>query len=285
MVLNSVSVLLIILSLIPIGIILGKHLHILASIDVESIPAEKEARVKDRLILERFMRRYASVKLFVTIISAPLMRLFGIVQQRVRRFHTGLLEMREKHRRSSVVGGTLATPEEDQNKKISEMLQRARTDLAEEKFDTAERTFIDILSLNEKMLEPFTGLAEIYNKQREWEQARDVLLCACKLLKERGHEACHEGVYENEQLHYAEILYDLSDVYQKLDQLSKALKCMKEAVELQKNNPKFLHALVLIHIALGERIKAEKILSLLLKANPENGGAVELEEKINVLAY
>ncbi|MBI4239773.1 tetratricopeptide repeat protein [Candidatus Uhrbacteria bacterium] len=285
MILNSISVLLIICSIIPIVVIIGRHLHILASIDVESIPAEREARVKDRLILERLKRRWKSAQTFITLVFEPLMKIYSLIVRKAQHVQGWLGEIREKQRRSAIIGGTHTMPEEDQDKKISALLERARAELADEKFEAAERTYIDVLSFNEKMLEPFMGLAEVYKHQREWEQTRDVLICACKLLKERGHEACYEGIYENEQLHYAEMLYDLSDVYQKLDQFSKALKCMKEAVELQKNNPKFLHGLVRIHIALGERLRAEKALDLLLKANPENGRVEELEQKIKVLSY
>ncbi len=283
MLVDSIVITLFLISAATAVTLVGRKLSILSSIDVESIPAERDKRAKTKIIEMRMSRKFQSFLAVLALASEPLQRGADFASRRLRALYAWIIEIREKHRRHAIVGGATVSLENLSPEERTERLLAEGSDLTDkEQYEDAERRFIDVLSLDSHSCAAYEGLARIYRQKKEWAQARDVLGCAIKLMKEQ-----HKGSEESDRwaVSYAELLNDAAEVYVKLDESLKALACAKEAVELQPNNPKYLDALLDIHVALGQRLKAETVLDQLRKANPENEKLDELEDRIKALSY
>ena len=95
MILSLISVTLIVLSSLGIARIIGRHSRVLASIDVDSIPAERYAAVKDALIVNRIKRRLSSGVQLLSIILQPVIALFKSLRENIYGIQSILLRVRE----------------------------------------------------------------------------------------------------------------------------------------------------------------------------------------------
>lgn len=287
MILNIISIAILIVSSIGLFILISRKFSVLASIDVESLPVERDRAVKDRIIKDRIRRHITNLQSIFKIVAEPLGAISLVAKRPFIIFYRWLLRVREQHKKHTIVGGARISLENaEPQERIEILLAAAHKDIEIEDLDSAEKKYIDILALDMKMVPAYEGLARVYMLGKEWEQAREVLMCACKIVKERGRQVCDDpAAHENEELHYAELLNDLASVHKKLGHAEAAWKCLKEAVDLQNSNPKFLDALIDIHVLLGQRLKAEKVLEQLRKANPDNNKIEEIEERIKTLSY
>ncbi len=270
--------------LFGIFFIIGRRLSVLSSIDVESIPAEREARVKNKIIEDRIQRKLGEFQRTAAFAIVPLQGLLAHGVGYVRRLYHWLLELREHHEKGKIVGGsTISSIKEDMDP-LRVALEEANRCIQEEEYESAEKKYIEIISKEKKFVEAYQGLADLYVKQKEWEQAQEVLLHVCKLqktlLKSRiGNEEGSIAIL------YAQTLFKLNEVYQILGEYEKAYDSLKKALEFQKNNPKYLNALVELSVLLKQRIRAEKALEQLRKANPDNQKLNEFEDRIAQMPY
>jgi tetratricopeptide (TPR) repeat protein len=286
MIAEIISFIISILCIAGIGMIIKNKMHILASIDTHAIPAERDAAVKKRIITERLKRNIRFFQDVSVFIGKPLITFFYAFQKHVHTFYEGLIELRERHKKIPFNKEEKSAVQEQSISIVEKLLQEARMFFEGEDFEQAEKKCIEVIGKEKKNREAYHILGEIYVQQREWNHAQEVIECHKKILKaeirerEQGGEDTSDFITE-----YANTLIDLADVYKKLDKNDRAFIVIREAVELQENNPKFLHELVNIHIILEQRLKAEKALELLRKTNPENKKLNELEEKIKELEY
>ena len=198
----------------------------------------------------------------------------------------GVVELREKQRRAAVIGGAVASGDEPERRQevASTLMEQAEELANEDRFSEAEKRYIDIIALDSNNLEAYEGLAGIYRTQKEWEQASEVLEYLCKKEREIIETT---PIEELGQLpaRFAKHLYELSGVHHVLDNNDKALEEILEAVSLDKNNPKLLDALVEMYVFQKQRLRAERALEQLRRANPENKKLGELEARIAELSY
>lgn len=289
MLLIILSLICIATSLAGIFLIVGKHLHVVASIDIESLPAERNAVVKDKIIVDRIKRKISSFGTVLAILSEPLQNLLIVLQKKIRSFHGLLLRIQDRHKKLLSVGGSSITSTSfsklNEDDKVAFLVHEAEKLVEQEQLSSAEQKYIDAIGINAHCVSCYKGLLSVYTLQKDWEHACEIAEYACKLLHERlkknesGEPTCDVSA------EYAESLHDLSDIYCQLGRFAESLSCVKKAVKVQPNNPKYLNALVDSHVLLKERLKAERALDLLKKANPENQKLSELEERIAELAY
>lgn len=265
-----------------IFIIVGRRLSVISSIDVESIPAEREARVKNKIIEDRIQRKLGEFQRTAAFALVPLQGILMYGFNRIRTMYHWLLELREHHRKANVIGGARVSGEMEPVA-LPDSLEEARRFIREEKYDQAEKKYIDIISREKKSVEAYQGLADLYLNQKEWEQAQEVLLHVCKLQKSAMRLSMNAG--EGGTTSYAQTLFKLGETYYILQEYEKALDYFKKALELQKNNPKYLNALAEVYIILKQRLRAEKTLENLRKVNPDNKKLSEFEEKIKEMPY
>lgn len=281
-----ISIILIAVSCAGIFAIVGKHLHVIASIDVDSLPAERNALAKDRIITSRINRKFSSLTSMIVIVSEPMQNFLRILRGKIRAFYGSLLRIKEQHKRLASVGGASITSFESfsDDEKVSFLLKEASVCMQEENLNEAERRYIDAIGFDSHCVPCYKGLISVYELQKDWRHASEISEYVCKLLNDKVKKM-GKDVQGDLLAEYAEALHGLSEIYIKTEELPNALACAKKAVKLQENNPKYLHTLVNLHILLKERVKAERALDLLRKANPENQKLNEIEGVINELEY
>jgi len=268
MILVFFSLFLFLVSGAVLAFILIPKFQILSSLEVQDLHAEKELEMKHEIIKNRIKRRFSDWKQLSVIVAEPLRIGADRGASLLHKAHQYLLEVREKQRRSKVVGGaTLSKTPPSLDDKINQLLQEGRGYLFEERYNEAEQKFIEVISLDKKKLDSYKGLIEVYTEQKEWEHAKEILEYVAHIEKQ------------------PHVYYQLSDVYRKCGQDLDALEALKQALTYEGANPKFLDALVDMHITLNQRLKAEQALTKLIEINPENQKISEFNDRIKELAY
>lgn len=286
MIFSIISFVLIIVSTVGIVRIIAKHSRVLASIDIDAIPAERHAAVKDAIIVNRIKRRLSSIFDLLSIIAKPLSSLVQSLRERFSAFQTMIIRVRQEYRARTTVGGSTISDLDNLPlaERLPRMVSEAQDLLEKEQFKEAEKQYIAALAHDSKYIPAYAGLLSLYTQQKEWQQACEVSEYVCLLHAEILKSDTSEDV-STEVTCYTECLHDLSDLYRHLERPQDALKVLRKALKLQGNNPKYLHALIEIYISLKQRMKAERALEELREANPENQKLTEIQERIGELSY
>lgn len=260
---NIIPLILILISFSIIIFIVVKKFSVLASMDVENIPAEKEAIVKERIISSRLKRnifKWGSK-------FGKVFRFFGDkIGVLVKIFEKKLHELRDSYKTEV----TLATG--DKEKKIEELSAQAKEMIGEEEFKEAERKFIEIIGLDSQNLEAFRSLGDLYLENKNYEEAKQTFKHILKLMKDSEDTA-----------EIGEINFNLALVGQASGNLAEAIIDMKEALKCAPNNPRYLDTMLEISIIKKDKISALDTLGKLEKANPGNQKLEDFREQIKEL--
>lgn len=282
MIITIISIIIMIACLSLILSIVGKRWNALQSIDLESLPSERDARVKKKILTDRLKRQYHQVKARVGVSAGPLIQLLG---ERLARIGTSLAgalpQLRHSESRSATqteqAGELQASP------RIEQALNDAARLCEAGEYEEAEKRYIDIIAKDAKNLEAYEGLSSIYLKQKEWVSAREVLEFLCTHLREKLKKETDPALRGVVEMSLAEWLKELATVYLSSEKGEHAEQASLESLELQPQNPKFLDASVEMYIILGKRREARAALSRLRNTNPDNQKLSEFEARIDNL--
>lgn len=281
MIFTIISLLIVVLCLAVIIKIIARRWHALIAIDLESLPAERDARTKKKILSDRLKRHFYQLKTKTAEKTRPFFsrvadscvdlshRVQGAVEATVHRKH---LE------RDEAAGVPI-----EESTALSRLLRDGDAFLEREEYGEAEKRFIDAVSLDPKNLQAYAGLATIYKAQKEWAGAQEVLEYLRDHLRDYAtaeQDSAEQSAY---LMRLAESLNQLSEVYLIQDKRSEARTAIDEALELQPANPKFLDAGLELYIILGKPKEARQILWRLKEANPENQKIEGFEERIKAL--
>lgn len=282
MIITIISILVTIVCLAVILSIIGKYWQALNSIDLESLPSERDARTKKKIVSERLRRQYHHVRARVGTTAEPLT---ALVRERTRRMRDAFSDTLDSLRRQK--RGTHEHEHDDElprTARIDRALAAAEQLSAAAEFEEAEKRYIDIIAQDAKNLKSYEGLSRIYVRQKEWASAQEVLEFLCTNARERVKNTIDDPAQQSMlEMQLAEWLEELSGVYLMREQRDSAERTMREAVEIQPQNPKFLDASLEMYIMLGKRREARAALSCLRDTNPENQKLSEFEARINNL--
>lgn len=278
MIFTIISLLIVLLCLAGIIKIIARRWHALTSIDLESLPAERDARTKKKILSDRLKRHFYQLKTRAVEKGRPLVsrvadsyvdfshRVLGAVEAAVQR----------KHIKQDEDAGVPVS----ESTALSRLLRDADAFLDREEYAEAEKRYIDAIALDPKNLQAYTGLAVIYKAQKEWTGAQEVLEYLRDHLREYAtteEDSAEQSVY---LMRLAESLSQLSEVYLILEKQDEAQSSIEEALELQPLNPKFLDAGLELYIILEKPKEARLLLKRLKDANPENQKIEGFEERI-----
>lgn len=272
------SLLLVLLCLAGIIKIIARRWHALISIDVENLPAERDARTKKKILSDRLKRNFYQLKTRAAEKSAPLLsHVANSCLDFSQRIHSAVEDrIHKKHLQQDEDGGAPVS----QSTALSRLLRDADGYLEREEYAQAEKRYIEAAALDPKNLEAYTGLATIYKAQKEWTEAEEVLEYLRDHLRDYATaelDSHEQGVY---LMRLAESLAQLSDVYMRIQKGDEACAALQEALELQPSNPKFLDAGLELYIILGMPKEARHLLRRLKETNPENQKIEEFEDRI-----
>jgi len=232
-------------------------------VDVDNIPAEKEARVKERIISSRLKRNIFKWSSRMTKVFRFLGEKLGIFSKWV---YNKLHELKESY------GAEIFLPTADKEKKIGELSVEAEEMIGEDNFKEAEKRLIEIIGLDSQNIEAFKNLGNLYFENKNYEDARQTFAHTLKLTKDNGN---------NEEI--AEINFDLSLVNRDDGRLDEALKEIKESLRTAPNNPRYLDIMLEISIMKKDKVLALDAYDKLAQANPDNQKLKDLKKQIDGL--
>ncbi|MCF7820395.1 MAG: tetratricopeptide repeat protein [Candidatus Pacebacteria bacterium] len=259
-----IPLILIFLSLVAIGIIIARKFPVLSLLDVKSMPEEKEAKFKEEIMKQRFDRALQSV-------ASKLGFVFKKPSQGINNFskkiNANLKQKKEKYQAQKRLSF------EKRQKKVSRILEEVSDLINIGEYDKAEEKAISILTFDSHNQFAFEKLGEIYLLTRKHQEAKETHLFLLKLFEEKDQL--------NEQ---ANTYYTLSEVAQAQGALEEAVDYLRQALEIHKNQPRYLNKLLELLIALKNETEAKEVYQLLASVNPENNKLLEWREKIEKLS-
>ncbi len=263
--LTTVSIILVLACLIIIATIIFKKFPALAILDIENIPGQKEAKFKEQIIKTRLERDFSKWgKVFIkiwhfinSVSSGPL-----------HVAHNKLKAIKDVYRRSKKL--TLPARREH----IRNLFRLAEDSLKIDDLDKAETSLIEIISLEQKNLPAFMELAEVYSAGKKWAEERQTLGYALKLAKVSKDD------YFTGDITLQEIHFSLALVNENLNDYSESLEHIREALEFEPNNPRYLDLALELAIYQKDKKFALEMLDRLREVNPENAKLSEWSKEI-----
>jgi tetratricopeptide (TPR) repeat protein len=253
------------LALVIIGIIVGRKFGVLANIDVNEVPDEKVKVLKQQIIADRLRRRFGKLRLFMIKWIKPLSKL-------LRNGFDSLYDDLNAWQRKQV--NQTATLNQEIDKRIETLLTEAREALEAERFDTAEKKYIEIIGLEPKNFTAFRELGEVYYRKEDFNEAKQTLDHALTLR----HKLSGEIMVKESEL--GPVYYLLAQVYEEIGDLNKATINLKRALKAEKNSPRYLDRLVEVSIMKKDKIAALDAYEKLKAANPENQKLEQFKARI-----
>lgn len=260
---DIIPLILICASLFIIILIVARKFSALANLDVENMPIEKEARFKEQIITGRMQKSLVKWKVrlgkFFGFIGGKLSTLFHFTQKKLQ-------EVKKNYSAEKV-----SLPVKDKESLIKELFSKNENLNDWENFEEKESNLIKIIEIDPRHAEAFIVLGGLYLANKKYEEAKQALAHALKLL---GNE---EGDKQSE------VYFDLAAVYRETGELDDSLETIKMAAKLSPNNPRYLDSLLEVSIMNKDKITALDAFEKLSAVNPENGKLIEFKEQIDAL--
>ncbi len=289
--LNIIPLILIFVSLAVIITITVRKFPALASLDVGNIPAEKEARIKERILSSRLKR---TILKWQNRLAKAYNPAAAAVNNFFKWLYKRLLDLKEGYK----------TPEpiepEDLGKKILILFEEVEGLKRQNDLAAAEKKLIEIISLDPKNIKPFKELAKLYFERKDLQEAKQTFEHILKLHE--GDEEAFEGLaqiasnsgdlesareeylkslgFDNQRSH---TYYNLALVYEEMNNLKEGLKAIKQALSLEPANPRYLDTGLRISIIIKDKEFALECFEALNNSNPENQKLAEFKEQIDLL--
>ena len=237
---NIIPLILILVSLSIIIIIVVKKFSVLASLDIETIQEEKEAKFKEQIIGNRLKRNIVKWK-------SRGMRMVRPIGQAIKNFfawlHNKLLELKDSYASKATV------EHEDVPVQVERLFVEAEELQKKDELDEAEKKYIEIIGLAPKNIKAFKLLGRLYFEEKNFGEAAQTFEHALKLLDDiedlAGTQA--EDAARDEQTEVmdwdsqrASIYLDLALSHKTAEEAGQALKAIKKALRLEPNNPRYL---------------------------------------------
>lgn len=278
-----------------IGYIVFSKFPKISLVDTEKAPALKQAEVKRRILEERFSRHIKTGAQKAVLGLAPL---FGKLAGLVKNWYRRLLELEEWYRHKALKSSF--KDKVGMESYTGQLLAKADEETEEENFEDAERKYLEVLKLDDKSVEAYKGLGNLYFQKKDFEHAREIYEFLLKLnhedpavfrhlgeiASEKGDlKSAEEKYYRSLELDEADLstIFDLANVYLNLDAPERAFALAKKAVSLEPNNPKALDFMLAMSIITRDKDAALMAWRALREANPQNQKLAEYKQQIEKL--
>jgi tetratricopeptide (TPR) repeat protein len=288
---DLVALIIILASFAVLASIAIKKFPALASLDVNNIPAEKEARFKERILSNRLKRNilkwYGRIARLLGPVGIWLVKFSRILYQR-------LLEMREKYKKDQVQSPV------DLEKRIKQLFDEADELRKSEDYPNAEKRLIEVISLDSKNIKAFKELGKLYVDRKDFDTAKQTFEHVLKLKSddEESYESLAmvaeaEGDWAGAKEEYLKMLalnnqraqtyYELAIVCEETKDYTGGLEYIEAALNLEANSPRFLDTKLRISIIIKDKIAALDAYERLSTVNPENQKLGDLRREIDQL--
>ncbi len=301
---NIIPFIAIIASLAVILFIVVRKFPTLRSIDTEALSSEKQSKLHEKIVIDRIKRRLSGLG---KIGKMPVVgKVFNTTNNKIKKVYHRLLDLEKKHRFinskkvKEVREKVLSSGSIGRYGKEERTLNEANMLLSENELESAEKKFIDVIGMNSENIEAYEGLGEVYINLNQNDSARETFEHITKLdvdnsnaFYKLGNISFSEGDVDTARENYIKannlkkhdvlILTALSDSCQELEYNEEAVSYLKEIINLEPNNPRYLDSLISISIKIKDKGLAESSLGKLKDVNPENKKIKGYEDKIKLL--
>ncbi len=245
------------LSVIVIAVVLYKKIPQLRVIDVETLPKEREKKLKEKIILQKFQRKSAQRLGTVTKTSGKAVKTVSKYGRRAVQRLYALEQYYQKVRRTAEEGNHAYDAD-----MIKKLIDDAEALEKEEEFIPAEKIYIDIVSHNPKNVDAYEGLGHMYLKNDQLDQAKETFEFALKISPND-----------------ASVFVSLAELAMENNDYKTALEHLRKAVEKRAKNPKYLDFYIEAALKAGSLKDARKGIAALTEVNPENKKIQGFEKK------
>lgn len=260
-------IIIIIAVLVILAIVAGKF-PALALLDIENIPGEKEARFKDRIMRQKVER---DLSVIIGVIGRIYLFISRHISVFVKSAQVNLKKIKLNYKSTARISGL------EKEKILERLFIEYQEFFDKEEFNQAEEKLLEIINLDQKNLSAFFKLAELYDDQKKWTEAKQTYEYALKLARQARR-------------HGDEIVIPIQEIYFSLALSARrsgnntlALDSVREALEYEPNSPRYLDLILDLSIMEKDKELAQSYLEKLAAANPENQKLNDLQEKINNL--
>ena len=267
---NILPLILILISLILIINIVIKKFSALASLDVASIPAEREARFKERIMGNRLKKSYFKYYSKFQKIIRPIGETLGDF---LKMLYRRLVEFKKNYNRAENIVM-------DQESHIRKLLAEATENFKTGNDDEAEKRYIEVISLDSKSIDAFRSLGQLYLNQKKYQEAEQTLAHVLKLLEKQINQPTGT-LPEEVNLQLAETYFNLAELCVGKKNLVEASSHIIEALQVIPNNPRYLDMKLEISIINKDKKTAEEAWQKLTEVNPENQKLEDFKKKIS----
>jgi tetratricopeptide (TPR) repeat protein len=255
--------------LIIILAILFKKFPVLAILDVNNLPGDRETKFKDKIIKQRVERDLSKW-------GGSIAKVFLFVHNRFANFLNSTKNQLKKVKLNYKNNAHVSWSEK--MKRTRELFSEVENYLKKENFSEAEERLVEIISLDDKNLKAFLKLADLYDLQKKWAEAKQTYEYALKLARKHKDDELIMGDFN-----LSEIYWSLSWVFKELGELEDAKQNIQEALDLEPNNPRYLDLILDLSIIKKDKESALYYLEKLAEVNPENNKLNELSERIEAI--
>jgi len=289
---------LIIIVVVSVGIILAiiiRKVPAIKSVNPKAAPVIQQMTVKQQLIRKRLERHIKDGGQKTFIFLKPALNQIAL---KLRQGYQKLIDLEEEYRHKVLKASFKDKVVQEQ--KIDEIIKEAEVLTDQEKYQEAEKKYIEALTLDEQSSEAYGGLGKLYLLQKDYEHAKETFEFLMSLddsdpfvYRSLGEISADRGdlkTAEDEYLKSLElnskdisVYIDLAQVYLNLEEPHKAFEIIGQAATQEPKNPKILDFLIEISIILQDKVAAKKALKALKEANPENQKLDEFKHRIEEL--
>ncbi len=273
--------------------VLIKKFPQLKLIDLSTLAKERHAEVKSRIMKDRFDRSLGQLSHKTSdaanAASTRVKNWFERAQDTLKGMES---RMDGRARRPS-------TPDEQAKvvERVLQLLDRADSARNEERYDEAEKLYIEALKADAKNIEAYRGLAELYLAQKLPDQAAEILEFLLRLhadddraLGRLGQIEATRGNFQEAEARYLRSIElaanatayhaELGRVYLAAGDGRKALEQFRVALQAEPHHPKYLDYFLEASILVGDADAAREALKALTEVNPENAKLEDFRERI-----
>jgi len=265
-------------------LIVLKRLPELKTLDIDSIPKEKQGEAKIKILEAKFLRQHQENQ-------EKFSKAINPVKEKtaswIKKVQDNVKLMERKYKRETEV-------EETRTKSINELFAEAHGFIDNQNYSAAEKDLIEIIARDKKNTKAYEALADLYRMAKNYEQAEEVIkylikLRSLKFRKNKNIEVKKDRIEDAEaemletvdlDTELAGYYDDLGKVYELADKKDKALDCYLRANAIEPNNPKYLDKVIELAIVVGDKGLAKKTFRRLKEINPENAKLLGFKEAL-----
>lgn len=253
----------VILGIIALGVItlvllIGRKWKQLKLLDLEAMPKAAMRLRKYKMMEERLERKTKGALNEAKKVFKP----GGAGRGRIQKMVEKLQEMERKYRHVEKAPKT-QEQKEMMRTKIVQLMEKGTQAVKDQEYGEAEAVYVDVIRLDQKNVEAYQALGEVYWKKKDYDHAFETLEFAKKLDP------------KNDRLYYT-----LGQIHESRDDKEAALQNYKESVECAPKSPRNLTALIEFSLSVGEKLVARQALHQLKEANPDNNRIEEFEKQL-----